>query len=152
MTTHHLAQANIAVSRYSMDAPEMLGFTGRLDEINSLADGSPGFVWRATGDDVDAAARAAFDEPRLLFNLTLWDSFDALNDYVYRSAHAEVLRQRAQWFDRGDRAGFVLWWIPAGSLPTIDDTRRRFESLWTQGPTADAFTFRHPFDPPELVT
>ncbi len=148
MSSFHLAQANIAVSRYPMDAPEMEGFTSRLDEINALADGSPGFVWRATGDEIDAAARAAFDEPKLLFNLTVWESFDALNDYVYRSAHADVLRQRAKWFDRGERSAFVLWWIPAGELPTIEDTRSRFESLWSDGPGQDAFTFRHHFDPP----
>ena len=150
MSSYHLAQANIAVSRYPLDAPEMVGFTSRLDEINALADASPGFVWRATGDEIDREARSAFDEPNLLFNLTVWETFDALKDYVYESAHADVLRQRAKWFDRGDRSAFVLWWIPAGDLPTIEDTRQRFETLWTKGPAADAFTFRHRFDAPAV--
>ena len=148
MPQYHLAQANIAICRYPLDAPEMQGFTSRLDEINSLGDHSPGFVWRASGDEVDAEARAEFDEPKLLFNLTVWENLDALNDYVYRSAHADVLRQRAKWFDRSERSPFVLWWLPAGELPTIPDTHARFRSLWKNGPTPDAFTFRHRFDSP----
>ncbi|MEM9402574.1 MAG: DUF3291 domain-containing protein [Pseudomonadota bacterium] len=148
MTGWHLAHSNIAISRYPLDSAEMVGFTSRLDEINMLAERTPGFIWRAKGDAVDDEARTVFEEPALLFNLTVWRDEHALSAYVYRSAHVEVMRQKADWFDPATRASFVLWWLPDNQLPRIDDTRRRFERLWSHGPTAEAFTFANRFDPP----
>ncbi len=148
MPDYHLAQANIAISRYDMEAPEMEGFVSRLDEINALADSAEGFVWRLQDEDTEEQAKRVFDNPNLLYNLTVWEDADALDNYVYRTAHADVLRQRAKWFERPVRSPFVLWWIPAGTRPSVEDSRQRFESLWVGGASPEAFTFRQRFAAP----
>jgi hypothetical protein len=72
-------------------------------------------------------------------------------DYVYRSAHASVLRRRREWFEATSQATLVLWWVPAGNLPSVADGAARLEYLRTHGPTAEAFTFRAPFAPDDAA-
>ncbi len=144
----HLAQVNIATARAALDDPSMAGFSARLEPLNALADRTPGFVWRLQSEAADALAARLFDNPRLLFNLTLWESVEALEAYVYKSNHVEAVTQRRTWFERPDQTPLALWWIEAGSLPTVADAKQRLEKIWSDGPTAEAFNFRHRFPAP----
>ncbi len=141
------AQANIAKMRAPLDDPVMEGFVSQLEFINALADESPGFVWRLQTDEGDATAIRAFDDERILFNMSAWESVEALHQYVYRSRHAGPLRDRKQWFEPIDTHILVLWWIPAGHIPTVDEAKERFETLRKLGPTPEAFTFKQRFPP-----
>ena len=142
----HLAHANIARMRAALDDPVMAGFVERLEPLNALADTSPGFVWRLQDEDGDATAIRVFEDERILFNLSVWQSIQDLEAYTYKSAHVEAVRARGEWFERMAKPGLVLWWVAAGELPTVEEARRRFELLWEQGPTPEAFTFRNRFE------
>lgn len=147
--TWHLAQLNVARARGPMDGPVMAEFADALDEINALAEKSEGFVWRYQDETGSATATRAFDDPDILLNLSVWTSVEALHSYVYRSDHTPFLRRRAEWFTSVEGLPtVVMWWIPAGTLPTIDESIERLERLRDHGPSADAFTFRGRFDPP----
>lgn len=119
----------------------MAGFVARLEEINALADRSPGFVWRLQTEHGDATAIRVFDDPTLIVNLSVWQSLAALRDFVYRSDHRELLRDRNHWFERSARPHMVLWRVPAGHLPDLEEACARLEQLRAEGPTARAFTF-----------
>ena len=108
MSGYELAQLNIAVMRAPLESPDMAEFVANLDRINSLADGSTGFVWRLQTDDGDATAMRPMGED-LLVNMSVWRDLDALTQFVYRSAHAEILRRRKEWFERMPEAFVVLW-------------------------------------------
>ena len=149
--THHLAQVNIAQMRSPLDSPVMAGFVARLDELNALADGSPGFVWRFQNENGNATYTRPYDDDRILFNLSVWDSHDSLKNYVYRSAHGEMLRQRAQWFEQMQEAWLALWWVPPGHIPTIEEAKTRLDHLRAHGESSQAFTFRRVFPPPVRV-
>lgn len=142
----HLAQANIAYMRAPMDDPVMADFVARIDALNKLADEAPGFVWRLDTDGDEDACVALFSGERVLFNLSVWESVEALEAYVYKSNHIQALQKRAEWFERPDRAPLVLWWIPAGHIPAQHEAEQRFELLWKNGPTEEAFTFRKRFE------
>ena len=144
----HLAQAKIARMRASLEDPIMKGFVSQLENINALADESLGFVWRLQTEEGDATAIRAFDDARIIFNMSVWESVEALHQYVYRSQHAGPLRDRKQWFKPMDVPILVLWWIPAGHIPTVDEAKERFEMLRKLGPTPEAFTFKQQFPPP----
>ena len=144
----HLAQANIARMRAPLDSPIMEGFRSQLDRINAIADSSPGFVWRLQTDEGNATAIRAYEDDRILFNMSVWESLEALRDYVYRSDHAGPLRSRREWFELLDGPILVLWWIPAGAIPTVPEARERLDHLRRHGPTAEAFTFRDQFAAP----
>lgn len=144
----HLAQFNIGRLRASTDDPLLAEFMANLDPINALAEATPGFVWRLQTEDGNATAIRPFDDGLMAVNLSVWESLESLADYVYRSAHTGFLRRRGEWFERLHDGHMVLWWVPAGTLPSVEDAMARLALLRRDGPNADAFTFRRPFPPP----
>ena len=146
MPDHHLAQLNIARLKYPLDDPRMAAFVDRLEDINALADAAPGFVWRLQTEDGDATAIDYFGKDYLV-NMSVWRDLESLRDFVFRSAHRELLARRHDWFDAMDEAYSVLWWIAAGTIPTLDEAGERLERLRRDGPGAHAFTFGQTFDP-----
>jgi hypothetical protein len=82
-----------------------------------------------------------------LINMSVWTSLQALRAFTYTTAHVHVLRERRSWFERLAEAHLVLWWVPAGHIPSVDDALDRLERLRRDGPTPAAFTFRTPFEP-----
>ena len=146
--SYHLAQANIARTRAPLDDPSMRDFVARLEAVNAVADRSPGFVWRLKTEAGDATGIRAYEDDRILFNMSVWKSLEALHEYVYKSDHVGPLRARRQWFEPLPGPSLVLWWVPAGHVPSIEEAKARFDLLAAHGPGPDAFTFRQPFPPP----
>jgi heme-degrading monooxygenase HmoA len=147
---YHLAQANVAYALAPADDPRLADYMVRLDEINQLADRSPGFVWRYLTDSRDPAQRE-FHDPYVLFNMSVWESIDALHAYTYRTAHAEVYAARRTWFAEpaavvGGHA-LAMWWIRAGERPTADEAKARLAAILADGPSPRAFTFKQRFAP-----
>ena len=154
MTTFHLAQVNIARLVAPIDSPQLVEFVENLEPINALADASPGFVWRLQTDAGDATSLRIFDDEWLIVNLSVWRSLDALRTYVYRTAHADVLRRRLEWFDRPTEAHLAMWWIEAGSIPSLPDAEERLLKLRAEGPSPEVFTLKETYPSParELPT
>ncbi len=149
MNRYHLAQINIAKARAEMDSDVMQGFVSRLDEINALADDAPGFVWRLQSEDGDATSIRVFDDPLLLVNMSVWEDLESLKEYVYRSLHVELIKDRDAWFHKLAAAHQALWWIPAGHTPTLEEAKTRLDILDRSGPTTEAFTFARPEAAPQ---
>ncbi len=149
MTNLHIAQVNIARMKAPLDDPLMAGFVARLEDINALADRSPGFVWRLQTPEGNATYLRPYADERILVNLSVWETIEHLQQYVYHSVHAELLRQRHTWFDKFAGAYVALWWLPAGHTPDVDEAQGRLAYLDTHGPTSFAFTFRSRFPPDE---
>jgi Domain of unknown function (DUF3291) len=144
----HLAQVNIAIPREPIDSPALAGFVEMLEPINAVADASPGFVWRLQDESGDATAIRPFDDERIIINMSVWESVEALWKFVYDSRHLDVMRRRREWFTRMADAYMCLWWIPAGELPSLEHARERIDHLRAEGPTPHAFTFKASFAPP----
>lgn len=148
MANYHLAQVNIARMRASLEDPLMAGFVGRLEEINSLADGSPGFVWRLQTPEGNATYLRPYDDERIIVNLSVWETIEHLKHFVYKTAHSELLRQRREWFEQFAGVFVAMWWVPAGHIPGVDEAKTRLEHLGQHGPTQFAFTFKSPLPCP----
>jgi hypothetical protein len=149
----HLAQVNIGRFRAPIDSQLMEGFRTQLDPINALADATPGFVWRLQTEDGNATAIRPYEGDDLMaINMSVWESLEALQQFVYKSGHVGVLRGRKQWFEPLDTPILALWWIPAGHIPTIAEARERLRHLEEHGPTPFAFTFRTPFPAPDAAS
>jgi len=144
----HLAQLNIALAKAPLDDPLLADFMAQLDAVNALAESTPGFVWRLKSDSGNATDIRAFDDPRMIVNMSVWDSVDALFAFTYKTAHAKVMNRRKEWFEPLPGPHMALWWIPVGTRPTVDEAKQRLDHLDTHGPTAAAFTFKVRFPPP----
>ena len=143
--TLKLAQVNVAVAKYAEDDPRFAGFIDNLDRINAIADQWPGFVWRYISDDNDAEAKRVFASDMLIFNMSLWESVEALKNFVYESDHLGILRQRGDWFIPQNHPVMALWWQPEGQIPGVTEAKHRLDCVAESGSTAEAFTFRSAF-------
>jgi hypothetical protein len=151
MSAFHLAQINTARLRAPLEDPSMAEFVAGLELMNELADRSPGFVWRLAGENGDGTIAAPAD-PSRIYTLSVWETPEHLRAYAYQSAHLDYLRRRRDWFvPNGTQASLVLWWIPAGTVPTLRQGISRLGRLAGAGPTPEAFTFRQMFPAPALV-
>jgi hypothetical protein len=148
----HLAQVNVARLLAPLDSDQLRPFVERLERVNAAADLSPGFVWRLQTDEGNATAVRVFDDPEIIVNLSVWESLDALRAFAYREPkHVEVLQRRREFFERSTEESLALWWVPAGSLPSVADAEERLTLLRAIGPSPDAFTFKRHFPPPGEV-
>jgi len=140
---------NIGRMKGQLEDPVMAGFAAKLDDINALADSSPGFVWRLQTSDGNATYLRPYDDDRILFNMSVWETAEDLRHYVLKTAHAEMLRQRQVWFERFAGVYTALWWVPAGHIPGVDEAKMRLAHLEAHGPTQFAFTFKTVSPPDE---
>jgi hypothetical protein len=143
----HLAQINIGRLAAPLDAPALKDFVDNLDRVNALAEGSPGFVWRLTGEGNSATDIHAFDDPMMLMNMSVWTDLASLGAYVYRSDHIGIMRRRREFFETPTQPILALWWIPAGTIPVPAEGIDRLEHLRRHGPSPFAFSFRQPCPP-----
>ena len=84
MSGYQLAQINIGRLTAPVTAPEISGFADNLDRINALAETMPGFVWRLRGKGNNATDIAAFDDPLMAINMSVWTDPTLLAAFVYR--------------------------------------------------------------------
>ena len=147
MPDYELAQLNVALMVAPLESPILKDFVDNLARINELAESSPGYVWRLQTDDGDATGIRPFGEDYLV-NLSVWKSIEALHNYVYQSAHTQIMRRRKEWFHKMREAYSVLWWVPAGYRPTVSEAELKLRLLREKGPTSEAFTFKKPFPKP----
>lgn len=147
---YELAQVNVAVLKAPLDSPQLADFVAWLGPINALADAAPGFVWRLQSDEGNATSIRIFDTDGLIVNMSVWESIEALQAYVYKSPHIAVLRRRREWFEQMGESHLALWWTPRGERPSIADAEERLLHLRRVGPSAYAFTIKEQFPPPSV--
>ena len=135
----HLAELNVGRIRYPLDDARMAGFVDNLELVNGLAERSEGFVWRLKDDSGNATSIHAFDDPRIILNLSVWDSVEALERYVWQTVHKRFYGRRHEWFDKMEGPYFVMWWVPVSHRPTAQEAVERLQRLKQDGPSEFAF-------------
>jgi hypothetical protein len=147
MSRYQLAQFNFSELKAPLDSPQLKDFVDNLDRINALAEASPGFVWRLKGEGNDATSLRPLGE-NVIVNMSTWRDVESLKDYVYKSAHVEILKRRREWFQRMSIA-YVMWWVPAGHTPTVTEAVARLELLRSKGASPEAFHFGESYSAPD---
>lgn len=147
MQKFHLAQVNISKLLEPIDSLLLSDFVAQLGEINALAEQSKGFVWRLKGDNENATALRVFEDDMIIINMSVWETIEDLKDFIFKTAHAHVMRGRNQWFEKSKEAMLALWWIPENEKPTPQDAKERLASINKNGSTPFAFTFKDVFLP-----
>ena len=135
----HLAQLNIAKAMDDMASPRLADFMSALDRVNAVAERSPGFVWRLKDEGGNATDIKVTDDPRLIVNMSVWETAEHLEHFVWNTIHKRVYEKKSKWFEAPKSAHFVMWWVPAGHRPTPQEAMTKLAHLGTHGPTAEAF-------------
>ena len=139
--THHLAQINIARLAAPLDHPSIADFVAQIPAVNELAEASEGFVWRLQSAEGDATSIPYCDDPRVIVNMSVWESIEALKAFTYRSQHLQVFRDRAKWFEKMDLPHYCLWWVPVRYAPSLAEGKERLEHYQRYGSAPEAFWF-----------
>lgn len=147
VSKYHLAQLNIADAKADSLSEIMQGFYNRIEEIHELAEKSPGYIWRYQDEEGDDVAERVFGNPLMLINLTLWQDIESLRHFVYKTAHKELIQGRKAWFKDMPDMHQVLWWVPEGHIPSVQESKDKLNLLREHGPTKNAFSFAKPFNP-----
>ncbi len=143
----HLAELNLGVFSAPLESPEMAEFANALDRINAVADEAPGFVWRLKDDDGGPSSNVEVPgatDPLLASNLSVWEDYESLRDFMYRTDHVSYLRRRSEWFQHPPEPMTVAWWVPAGTIPTLEDALERLQKLRDDGPSDDGWPLTQP--------
>lgn len=142
-TGWQLAQFNVARLRQPLDHPATAEFVDALGPVNDVADSSPGFVWRLRDEAGQSSSYVVvYDDPLMIVNFSVWETVQALRDFVFRSAHTPYLRRRREWFERAAEAYVVCWWVPVGTIPSVEEAVRRLEQLRREGSSDEVFGLR----------
>jgi len=147
----HLAQLNIAKTKYSLDEPEIKEFVDNLVPVNQLAESSDGFIWRLKDENDDATNIKAFSDPEIIVNMSVWTSTDALKNFMFRTHHRDFLRRKKEWFHNIPDDSYVLWWIPEGHIPSIEEAVEKLELIRKNGDSPGAFSFKSNFSAEEFL-
>ena len=134
----HLAEFNIARIRYPLDDPRMREFVDNVDRVNRLADKLPGFVWRLQDESGHAMGMRVYDDPAILPNLTVWESAEALERFVFKTVHGRFFDRRDNWFEQPEPT-LVMWWVKPGYRPGLAEGCERLDHLRAHGPSENAF-------------
>ena len=135
----HLAQLSIGKFRAPKDDSSMADFFGNLDRINAAAERMPGFVWRLKDDSGNATSIAWAGARDIAVNLTVWESVEALEKFVWQTAHTQIYARKGEFFEKMETPHFVMWWIEAGHIPTVEEAKERLDHLTVHGPSEFAF-------------
>lgn len=144
----HLAQVNIGIAKGEMDSEMMKVFADNLDPINAIAESSAGFVWRLKDDAGNATDIAFSGNPKELVNMSVWESVETLKHFMFKTHHIDFLKRKKEWFETPTQANYVLWWVPVGHIPTIEEAKQKLDLIRQNSETTEAFSFKKVFAAP----
>ncbi|MBT8375978.1 MAG: DUF3291 domain-containing protein [Bacteroidia bacterium] len=148
-TEYQLAQFNVArMIGVTIEDPIMREFVDNSDQVNLLAEGSEGFVWRFEDESNNSIDFNPFNDDQVITNLSVWKDIETLESFTYKTFHTEFIKRRKEWFQKYGKAHYVLWWVKKNQFPTLSEAIEKLEHLQNHGPTAEAFTFRTKFPKP----
>jgi len=149
MAKYQLAEINIArIKGVNIEDPIMKEFVDNLGAINMLAESSAGFVWRLKGEDNNATAFNPYNDEQVIINISVWESIESLESYVFKTLHADFLRRRKEWFQKFGKVTTAMWWIKEGEFPSVEEAVDKLARLQEEGPSSKIFDFKIKFPPP----
>ena len=139
---HHLAELNVGRLLAPTDDPLVAEFMAALDLVNGLGKRMPGFVWMMEGSGAPGTGNTEAKiggDAQYVSNLTVWESVDTLQAFVYNTVHRQFLDRRAAWFEVMGPMHFVMWWVPAGHRPSLEEALAKLDQLRVEGASDAAF-------------
>lgn len=140
---HHLAELNIARLLAPTDDPRVADFINNLDRINGLGKRMPGFVWIMESGEAGNTGHKIGGDPLMIPNLTVWEDYKSLSVFVFDTLHKKFMERSAEWFEVSRQEHFVMWWVPIGHQPTMDEALQRLDMLREHGASEDAFDWAY---------
>ena len=69
----------------------------------------------------------------------MWDNVESLEHFVFNTMHRRFYERRHEWFELMKDMHFVMWFVPAGHKPSLQEALERLVYLRTNGDSDHAF-------------
>jgi hypothetical protein len=149
MKKYQLAEINVArMKGVNINDPIMQEFVDNLERVNAIAENSEGFVWRLKDDSGNATSINPYNDEQVAINISVWESIETLENFVYKTFHTNFLKRRRVWFQTYGKVYTAMWWIPEGEFPSAQDAVDKLNALQKNGATEAVFDFRNKFEKP----
>jgi hypothetical protein len=146
MKEMHLAELNVGRLLTPTDDPRVAEFMENLDRINAMGKRMPGFVWMMEGSGEPGTGNTDAKiggDPQYVSNLTVWEDVETLEQFVWGTVHKQFYVRRTEWFEVMGNMHFVMWWVPKGHQPTLEEALARLDHLRENGDSDHAFGWTH---------
>ena len=128
--------------------PIMQEFVDNLDKVNAVAESSNGFVWRLKDENNNATSLNPYNDEQVIINISVWETIETLENFMYKTFHTEFLKRRKEWFQSFGKAYTAMWWIEEGKYPSMQEAVDKLDYLQKNGASAVVFDFKHKFPQP----
>ena len=132
----HLAQLNVGRLVAETDDPRVAEFMAALDRVNGLGKRMPGFVWMMEGSGEPGTGNTEAKiggDPRFVANLTVWESAESAGAVRLEHRAPAFYERRREWFEVLGERHFVMWWVPEGHRPTLEEALERLDAAAGRG-------------------
>ena len=139
---YHLAELNVGRLLAPTDDPRVAEFMAALDRVNGMGKRMPGFVWmmEGSGEPGTGNTEAKLEgDAQFVSNLTVWESVATLENFVWTTVHRTFYERRQEWFEVLGKMHFVMWWVPVGHQPTLDEALAKLALKQENGDSDQAF-------------
>lgn len=143
---HYLAELNIGRLRSPTNDPRVAEFMGALDRVNGMGIRMPGFVWMMEGPGAPGTGNTDAKiegDPQFVSKLTVWENVVTLENFVWNTVHRAIYERRQEWFEVLGKMHFVMWWMPVGHKPTLDEALAKLALKQKNGDSDEAFGWSH---------
>jgi len=134
-----IAQMNWGRLKYPLEDKRMIEFDQSLNEVYSLAENHPGFIWRIPDNQVELQLTNLGFDKFISSTVSIWNSVDSLKDYTYNSLHGIYLKRSSEWFKEVEGPQLVIWNVKNDDRPTFKESFERLAHLKINGPTDFAY-------------
>ncbi len=149
LNDYHIAEINVArMKGVNIDDPIMKEFVDNLDKVNALAERSEGFVWRLQDENNDATSFNPYNDEQVIINISVWETIESLESFVFKTFHTDFLKRRKEWFYTYGKVHTAMWWMPKGEFPSIEEAVAKLDYLQKNGASEIVFDFRNRFPKP----
>ena len=139
---YHLAELNVGRLLAPTDDPRVAEFMAALDRVNGMGKRMPGFVWMMEGSGEPGTGNTEAKlkgDAQCVSNLTVWENVATLENFVWNTVHRTFYERRQEWFEVLGKMHFVMWWVPVGHQPTLDEALVKLALKQENGDSDQAF-------------
>ena len=119
-----IAHFNVARLLHPPGDPRVAEFVDNTKRVNEIARRSKGYVWHLADEAAlvtNPDYKGVSDDMRLFFSMSVWESKEDFEAFVYKTVHSSFFKRRSEWFEPWSGPNYVIWPHAVSAPPTLEE-------------------------------